>query len=178
MANHDRGDRDEHAHREHGEHGHGDGGDNKEFGKWVNQQERRIAELRKAGKKEEATKVLKHVQDAIAKFRGQGEGRERERQHGEHEGDGDNKARMRHIGAAIEHLQAAGLKDWAEVLAAHAREMRGERGHRQEREEPGRHHEGHERGEDAEGGVDQLRRELNELRNALREIQKHLEKRR
>ncbi|MDE2682329.1 MAG: hypothetical protein OSB29_13335, partial [Verrucomicrobiota bacterium] len=86
-----------------------------------------------------------------------------------------------HIGAAIEHLQAAGLKDWAEVLAAHAREMRGERGHRQEREDregPGRHHEGHERGEDAEGGVDQLRRELNELRNALREIQKHLEKRR
>ena len=248
MANRNRGDRDERAHREHGEHGHGDGGDNEEFGKWVNQQKRRIAELRKAGKEEEATKVLKHVQDAIAKIRGQGEGRAREREHGkreqdpkvrkfleqserkikelrkqgkheeaekllrhvkakmaelhehgerehgerehgehgerehgEHEGDGDNKARMKHIGAAIEHLQAAGLKDWAEELAAHAREMRGERGHRHEREdweEPGHRHEGHERGEDAEGGVDQLRRELNELRNALREIQKHLEKRR
>ena len=34
-----------------------------------------------------------------------------------------------------------------------------------------------ENGED-DDGVDQLRREVNELRNALREIQKHLEKRR
>jgi hypothetical protein len=179
MVNQNRGDH-ERGHREHGEHdhGHGNGGDNEEFGKWVNQQERHIAELRKAGKKEEAAQVLKHVQNAIAKFRGQGERRERE--HGER----GNEARMKHIGAAIEHLQAAGLKNWAEELANHARGMNKERGHREEREdreEPEHRHERHEHehGEEAEGdGVDQLRREVNELRNALREIQKHLEKRR
>ncbi len=180
MANRNRGKRDEPAHRERHEHGHGhgDGGDNEEFGKWVNQQERRIAELRKAGKKEEAAHVLKHVQDAIAKFRGRGERREREG--GEREGGNAN--RMEHIGAAIEHLQAAGLRDWAEELAAHAREINKERGHREEgherrdREEPGHRHEGHER--EGNGDLNQMRREVNELRNALREIQKHLEERR
>ena len=196
MANRNRGDREERGHREHGEHGehghgHGEGGDNEEFGKWVNQQERRIAELRKAGKKEEAAHVLKHVQDAIAKFRGQGERRERgegrEREHGEREREGGNEARMKHIGAAIEHLQAAGMRDWAEELAAHARRMnKGEReghtreGHR-DREEPEHRHERHEHehGEDeGNGDINQLRREMNEMRNALRELQKHLEKRR
>ena len=227
------------AHRERGhgegrEHDHGDGGDNEEFGKWVNQQERHIAELRKAGKKEEAAKVLKHVQDAIAKFRGQGEhgkrgegeqdqevrkfleqaerkinelrkqGKHEEaekllrhvkaemaerREHGKRgEREHGNEARMKHIGAAIEHLQAAGLRDWAEELAAHARRMNkdGDReGHtreaREDREEPGHRHENHEHkhGEDeGNGDINQLRREMNEMRNALREIQKHLEKRR
>jgi hypothetical protein len=60
--------------------------------------------------------------------------------------------------------------------------MNTERGHREareDREEPEHRHEQHEHehGED-DDGVDQLRREVNELRNALREIQKHLEKRR
>ena len=134
--------------------------------------------LNGAGKKEEAAHVLKHVQDAIAKFRGRGERREREG--GEREGGNAN--RMEHIAAAIEHLQAAGLRDWAEELAAHAREINKERGHREEgherrdREEPGHRHEGHER--EGNGDLNQMRREVNELRNALREIQKHLEERR
>ena len=60
--------------------------------------------------------------------------------------------------------------------------MNKERGHREareDREEPEHRHEQHEQehGED-DDGVDQLRREVNELRNTLREIQKHLEKRR
>jgi hypothetical protein len=89
---------------------------------------------------------------------------------------------MKHISAAIEHLQAAGLPDWARELAAHAREMNKERGHREareDREEPEHRHEQHEHEHgDDDDGVDQLRREVNELRNALREVQKHLEKRR
>ncbi|MGY8649194.1 MAG: hypothetical protein ACKVKM_00140, partial [Verrucomicrobiia bacterium] len=112
-----------------------------------------------------------------------GEREHGEREHGEREGG--NEARMKHIGAAIEHLQAAGMRDWAEELAAHARRMnKGEReGHtreaREDREEPGHRHENREHGEDeGNGDINQLRREMNEMRNALREIQKHLEKRR
>ena len=153
-----------------------------EMRKFIEQAERTINELRKQGKYEEAEKLLRHVKAEMAKRHEHGEGREREREHGDREREGGNEARMKHIGAAIEHLQAAGLRDWAEELAAHAREMNKERGHREareDREEPEHRHEQHEQehGED-DDGVDQLRREVNELRNALREIQKHLEKRR
>ena len=151
-----------------------------EMRKFIEQAERTINELRKQGKHEEAEKLLRHVKSEMVKRHEHGEGREREREHGDREGG--NEARMKHIGAAIEHLQAAGLRDWAEELAAHAREMNKERGHREareDREEPEHRHEQHKHkhGED-DDGVDQLRREVNELRNALREIQKHLEKRR
>jgi hypothetical protein len=171
MANRKRGERDEHGKRE----------QDPEVRKFLEQAERKINELRKQGKHEEAEKLLRHVKAEMAERHEHGEGREREhgeREHGEREGG--NEARMKHIGAAIEHLQAAGMRDWAEELAAHAREMNKERGHREareDREEPEHRHERHEHGEDDEGdGVDQLRREVNELRNALREIQKHLEK--
>jgi len=89
--------------------------------------------------------------------------------------EGGNEARMRHIGAAIEHLHAAGLRDWAEELAAHAKRMRGEREEREHREH---REEGRERAHGEGKGVDQLRREVNELRNVIRELQQHLEKRR
>ena len=149
---------------------------------FIEQAERKINELRKQGKHEEAGKLLRHVKAEMAKRREQGEGRERKREHGDREREGGNEARMKHIDAAIEHLQAAGLRDWAEELAAHARGMNKERGHREareDREEPEHRHEQHEHDHgDDDGGVDQLRREVNELRNALREIQKHLEKRR
>ena len=91
------------------------------------------------------------------------------------EREGGNEARMRHIGAAIEHLHAAGLRDWAEELAAHAKRMRGEREEREHREH---REEGRERAHGEGKGVDQLRREVNELRNVIRELQQHLEKRR
>ncbi|MFM1556102.1 MAG: hypothetical protein ACKJR1_06405 [Limisphaerales bacterium] len=142
---------------------------------FIEQAERKINELRKQGKHEEAEKLLCHVKAEMAKRHEHAEGREREREHGDREREGGNEARMKHIGAAIEHLQAAGLRDWAEELAAHARELNKERGHREareDREEPEHRHEQHEHGED-DDGVDQLRREVNELRNALREIQKH-----
>lgn len=225
--------RDKPAHRE---HGHGDDGDNDEFGKWVDQQERRIAELREAGKKDEAARALKHLHDAIAKFRGQGEHREHEhrradrdedhdvrqfleqaerkiqqlrkqgkhkeaedllrhvraelaerRKHGEghdrgHDErghrEGGNEKRMEHIGAAIKHLQAAGLHDWAEELAAHARKLHGKRENLHERDDhpdPGHRREGHD--QEHRPGIDQLRREVNEIRNILRELQKHLRER-
>ncbi len=81
---------------------------------FIEQAERKINELRKQGKHEEAEKLLRHVKAEMDKRREHGEGRDRE---------GGNEARMKHIGAAIEHLHAARFRDWAEELTAHAREM-------------------------------------------------------
>ena len=83
------------------------------YGQFIEQAERTINQLRKEGKHEEAEKLLRHVKAEMAKRHEHGEGREREREHGDREREGGNEARMKHIGAAIEHLQAAGLRDWA-----------------------------------------------------------------
>ena len=136
---------------------HGDGHERaqaNELETWVSQQRRKIAELREAGKREQAQALAQEVEKVIARHRDR-------REHGERE-HGEGK-RIEHIAAAIEHLRAAGLNEFAAQLE---REVHGRRENRD-------HPEGHAH-EHRPEGIDQLRRDVNELRDMLRELQKHL----
>jgi hypothetical protein len=138
-----------------------DGGN--ELERWVQQQERKIAELREAGKKEAAAELQQLVRRKIAEHH-----KHAEREHGER---GNIEERVRHIQAAIEHLQAAGLHDWAKELTAHV-----DREHHNKREQ-GEHAHGEHEHDHHEDGANNLRREVEELKRAIRAIQKHLKER-
>jgi hypothetical protein len=139
--------------------------DGNELERWVQQQKRKIAELREAGKKEAAAELQQLVRRKIAEHR-----KHAEREHGER---GNVEERMRHIRAAIEHLQAAGLHDWAKELTAHV-----DREHHNKREQGEREHaHGEHEHDHHEDGANNLRREVEELKRAIRAIQKHLEER-
>ena len=133
-----------------------DGGN--ELERWVQQQERKIAELREAGKKEAAAELQQLVRRKIA-------------EHRKHAERGNIEERVRHIQAAIEHLQAAGLHDWAKELTAHV-----DREHHNKREQ-GEHVHGEHEHDHHEDGANNLRREVEELKRAIRAIQKHLKER-
>jgi len=149
-------------------------GQDAEVRAFLQEAEKKIHALLKAGKREEAEKLRAHVREELAKHQANQRHAERER---EGEG-GDAKAkRLRHIGAAIEHLQAAGLRDWAEELAAHARELRGE-GHNERQREREREEPEHREREREGQGNDQLRRQVQELQQALEQIQRQLRERR
>ena len=154
--------------RENGDEDHGDA-DERELRVWVQQQEQRIRKLRDEGKNEAALELIKRVRQVIAEHRNHGDDRrerDRERGHGERDQERDEGKRREHIAAAIEHLHAAGMHELAEKLEA---ELKGHR----ERER----RDGHTR-EHRPNEVENLRREVNELRNMIREIHQHLRDRR
>lgn len=135
-------------------HAHNKEAEIKEF---IEEAERHIHELLKAGKKEEAERVRRHVQEELAALRGE----RREREHPGHD------QRTRHVHQAIEHLKAAGMHEFAKELMAHLHERE-----HPEREEP--------RNVRREGDreLEELRNHVRELSHALREIQERLEQRR
>ena len=136
------GDRDKHA--------------GNELKRWARQQKHKAHKLLEAGRKEEAHKLMSHVEEVIAKRRKNND------RHAHEE-------RARHIHQAIEHLKAAGLEEFAEELAAHLHQR-----HDEERRE--HHREKREQHGDRE--LEELRNHVRELSHALREIQERLENRR
>ena len=78
------------------------------------------------------------------------------------------------IHQAIEHLKAAGLEEFAEELAGHLHQRRDEERREYHREK--REHEEREQHGDRE--LEELRNHVRELSHALREIQERLENRR
>ena len=83
--------------------------------------------LKDAGKNEEAAELLRRVREHAEEFR---RGERRELSQEDHA-----KEALEHLHAATEHLQAAGLKDFAEVIARHGRELHGSFRHRAERDD-------------------------------------------
>lgn len=156
IAKHRR-DRDHHApHRE------------AEIKEFVEDAERKIHELLEQGKKKEAEQLRRRVQEELAAIH-----RQHEHQH-EHPG---NEERARHIHQAIEHLKAAGLEEFAEELVSHLH-----RRHHDETKERENHHRNNHEREEREGhddrDLEELRNHVRELSHALRKIQEQLEEQR
>jgi len=82
--------------------------DGNELERWVQQQERKIAELREAGKKEAAAELLQQVRKKIAEHRKNGE-REHRHEHGEREhpeeGGNDLRREVEELKQAIRAIQ-------------------------------------------------------------------------
>jgi hypothetical protein len=129
------------------------------------------AELEAAGKKDEAEALRKEARErtdnAIREFQAsmQKKNQEAMRPRGERRPEGpppDMEGRLKHIREAVGHLHAAGLHDIAENVARMAERMR--QGDRPDGPPP-------ERGGDARRPapeLDGLRREIQELREAVR----------
>ncbi len=123
----------------------------------LGQMKRQIAELREAGKKEQAEEMSRHLEDAMRQLK-----QDRPMARG--------GERMQHLEQAIKHVEAAGLPEVSNDLrkvAAHLREEM----ERQERES-------HERrgnlGEGVRKEVQDLRRELERTREEMQRIQREL----
>ena len=101
--------------------------------------------------------------------RGEGD-RDRPRDDREHAERAHHDNRVRHMMAAIEHLRAVGMHDLAEEVEKRAHGHHGER----ERHEHAREVHEHEHHEE---GLGDLRREVEELKRAMQDIRKHLERR-
>lgn len=133
------------------------GGDKLEMAK------RKIEELRKAGKNEEADQLERRVREAGEKRRD----REKEKPAGKvRDGERGGDERMEHIEQAVKHLRAAGLHEPAERILQMAR---GQQNPQEHRPNP-----------DGDAQQDQLRRALRETQEqthrALRDTQAQTER--
>jgi hypothetical protein len=117
-----------------------------------------IGELRRAGKNEEAERLANELERAWNKHRGNIEKRPQ----------GEATERFHHLMEAIKHLHAAGMIEQARHLEHAAREMR-EHMDRQEQEG------GDKRPRVDQASVQQVQREMNELREQMQKLAREME---
>ena len=117
-----------------------------------------IVELRRVGKNEEAERLANELERAWNRHRGNVEKRPQ----------GEATERFHHLMEAIKHLHAAGMIEQARHLENAAREMRE---HLDRHEQEG----GDKRSRGDQASVQQVQREMNELREQMQKLAREMQ---
>lgn len=159
--------RNDHGNKQHQQQRHGNDHGNNDLREFSEDRRRQIESLKKRGQHEEADRLGRETRRIIEERRRHGEGDHNDhherghQEHNRHEGE-QHDERVQHAMRAIEHLHAAGLHDIAEEIER-------------------RIHEHHHDGDEDEGRRDEMEdihRQLDELRRAMHELTEHLGRRR
>jgi hypothetical protein len=153
------------------EHRERNEGEGKRFEGWVDEQKRRIHDLRENNRREEAQRLEHELAEKIEHYHHEHEREQRDREH--HEGDRHMEDKLKHLMVAIEHLHAAGMHDIAEEVERRAHGDHNRRDHQENNRDHGNNEVNQLRGE-----VDELRRALHEMREVVGRLHEGRENRR
>lgn len=131
----------------------------------LDQSRAELKELREAGKEDQAAEVQRKIHSLEETLANSGRRPEGERGPAAHQERGATERRVQHVREAIAHLREAGMNDLAERLDQEADRMMQQRGGGEERRRP----------DQAGAEIERMRAELQELRQAVRQLNARLD---